>query len=153
MVAFRWFWKKFRVPKPLGACSKDILSLLASVPTQSEPWIEPRPGWKDGSGSGFWKVTDRFALQEIQRSSWLTGRAWIFHTFFFVWFFHIFWGDQWPGVNLLEASTADAPHKQPGILTLPNMILWRFLSPRWKSHQTTKPPPFNENYLYRRKFK
>lgn len=29
------------------AGSWDILSLLASVPTQSEPWIEPRPGWKE----------------------------------------------------------------------------------------------------------
>ena len=42
------------IPWSETGASKDILSLLASVPTQSEPWIEPRPGWKDDYDD-FWE--------------------------------------------------------------------------------------------------
>ena len=48
--------------------AQDILSLLANVPTEAEPWIVQRPGWKDGKPklSGF---------QEVMLVGWL-GTWW-----------------------------------------------------------------------------
>ena len=81
--------EKFHVPTSSGACSKDILSLLASVPTQSEPWIEPRPGWKDWSGSDF-KEGDRQVFTPRNSREAMD----FLHFFFldFLDFFHIFFG-------------------------------------------------------------